>query len=212
MIGLFKISRLTPQDKVLIQAAAGGVGTAAVQMCNAFGCEVYGTAGSDKKVEFLESLGIDMGVNYRKDDFYQLIAQKAGGIDRIIETVGGNVFKKSLELLNPFGQLLVLGYASIPLNKANPFSYWKTWQQAPKAKIMQMAKKSVAIGAAHIGYLIDKPEIVRSSFQELRDFMVTHHIKPVIGKTFDFTQIPDAHAYMESRESIGKIVINVNDC
>ena len=102
-----------------------------------------------------------------------------------------------------------VGFASIPLVKWNPFSWIKTLRMAPKAKVMDMAKRSIGMYATHIGYLIENPELVVENFEDGRQFMIKHGIRPVVGKEFSFDQVPEAHAFMESRQSYGKVVINV---
>jgi NADPH:quinone reductase-like Zn-dependent oxidoreductase len=122
-VALMEICRLRSTDRVLIQAAAGGVGTAAVQIAKANGCEVFGTASRDSKLELIRSLGADHAINYGTDDFVKYIHNTTGGqgVDVVLEVVGGEIFRKSLEILNPFGRLVVIGFASLNLNKLNPF-------------------------------------------------------------------------------------------
>ena len=95
-VSLMDIARLRPSDSVLIQVAAGGVGTAAVQIAKAFGCRVFGTASSDEKIRLLENLNVDVPINYKKTDFTEIIRsdQDGGGVDVVLEVVGGDVFKK----------------------------------------------------------------------------------------------------------------------
>ena len=208
-ISLFNMGRMKPQDIVLIQAAAGGVGTAAVQLAHHYGCRVYGTASKPEKLELIEKLGADKAINYTTEDFLGIIKQKDGGVDLVLEVVGGEVFKKSVELLNPFGRLVVTGYASIPLKKWNPLTWWPTWRDAPKAPIMKMAQNSYGILASHIGYLIERPDIVKKNWEELTQYVKKYGIKPVISKVFNFEDLPEAHHYIESRESYGKVLIKV---
>ena len=209
-ISLFKMGRIQPSDKVLIHAAAGGVGTAAVQLASKFGCEVYGTASNPEKLELIKKLGATRAINYKTEDFETLLREEKGGVDYVLEVVGGDVFKKSVKLLNPFGRLVVTGYASIPFNKWNPWSWWLTWKHAPKAPIMKMAQHSYGILASHIGYLIEKPAIVQTNWEELVHFVTENGIKPVISKSFNFEELPKAHEYMESRKSYGKILVKVS--
>lgn len=208
-VSLFELSRIKASDKVLIQAAAGGVGTAAVQLASKLGCKVTGLAGANDKMQLIEKLGASSTINYRTQDFYEIISKEQGGVDVVLELVGGEIFQKSRDLLNPFGRIAVAGYASIPFQKWNPYSWWLTWKNAPKVAIMSMAKKSYSLSATHIGYLIEKPDVVRRCWDDLRSYTIEHNIKPVVGKVFDFDQIPEAHQWIESRNSVGKVVIRV---
>ncbi len=209
-VALKKMCRLAAGERVLIHAAAGGVGTAAIQIGKALGCTVYGTASKQEKLELIENLGADKAINYSTQDFYEEIIADGGKVDCVLEVVGGEVFKKSLKLLKPFGSLAVIGFASINFKKWNPISWWRTWKDAPKVKILSMMKRSQGIFASHIGYLTNNTEVTSVISEELRSFTEAHGLKPVVGKVFDFEELPEAHRYMESRASVGKIVVKVN--
>jgi len=210
-VALMEVCRLRASDRVLIHAAAGGVGTAAVQIAHALGCEIFGTVGNDSKLDLPRSLGADHTINYRKTDFSAQVSEitSGQGVDVVLEVVGGEVFRKSLALLNPFGRLVVIGFASLNLNKLNPLSWWKTWKDIPRVKIADMATASQVVGASHLGYLLKDTERMKRIWQELSEFVLTHGIKPVVGHEFKFEEMAAAHALMESRRSSGKIVVHV---
>jgi len=211
-VSLFEMARLRSTDSVLIHAAAGGVGTAAVQLAKHFGCIVYGTAGNDEKIKLLSDLNIDGAINYRTQDFEKEIKKMTNGkgVDVILEVVGGEVYKKSLRLLSPLGRIIVVGFASMNLQKWNPLSWLRTWRDMPKTTIMKMAEKSYGVMATHLGYLLPNEKQLQHTWNELCTFMEAHEIKPVVGHLFDFDEIAKAHELMESRKSKGKIVINVS--
>ena len=209
-VALVKLGRLNEGEQILIHAGAGGVGSAAIKLGNAMGCKVYATAGSDEKVKLMKELGADIPINYRTQDFVKVLnGHGVESVDFVLEVVGGEVFKKSINLLHPFGRLVVAGYASIPYKKWNPFTWWPTWRDAPKAQIMDMAKKSIGIFATHIGYLTGREQVAKQVVREMYDFVAEHKLKPLVGKTFAFDQMAEAHAYMESRKSVGKIIVKL---
>lgn len=208
-IALFCQARVQPGETVLVQAAAGGVGTAAVLLLKAKGCKVIGMASRPEKLRLLEKLGADLVINYRTEDFYEKVLAENMRPDVVLELVGGEVFRKSYELLKPFGRMAVAGFASIPLKKWNPLTWYPTWKAAPKARLMDMARRSLGMHATHIGYLIQQPELVRENFDAMAAFVKEHGIRPVVGKEFDFSEVPAAHAFIESRESYGKVVLNL---
>jgi len=129
--------------------------------------------------------------------------------DVVLEVVGGDVFRKSMELLNPFGRLVVIGFASLNLNKLNPFSWWQTWKDIPRVKIDAMATASQVVGASHLGYLLEDKERLNRVWNDLTNFVTEHNLKPIVGHEFKFDEMPAAHALMESRGSTGKIVIHL---
>ncbi len=208
-VALVKMGRVQKSDTVLIHAAAGGVGTAAVQMAKAMDTIVFGTASQSYKLDLVKDLGADHAIDYSKEDFADYIKERSGGIDFVLEVVGGEVYRKSIEILNPFGRLVVIGFASISFNKWNPFTWWKTWKDAPKADVLKMAVGSYGVMGSHIGYLTANEEIAINESGEMISFIRKHGIKPVVGKVFDFDELPAAHDYMESRKSVGKIIVKI---
>ncbi len=210
-VSLVEMARLRPTDRVLVSAAAGGVGTAAVQIARAFGCRVVGMAGSDDKLERVRALGADATVNYRSPDFPRRLEEAVGGraIDVALEFVGGEVFRRSMASLAPFGRLVVAGYASMDLKRWNPVTWWRTWRDAPRVNVMKLAEASTGLLATHVGYLLPDVDRLRRVWQELTAFVEEHGIRPVVGSTFPFHELPDAHRFMESRRSVGKIVVRV---
>ncbi len=207
-VALKKLCRVEAGERVLIQAAAGGLGTAAVQIGHALGCEVFGTASQDEKLELIAKLG-GKPINYRTHDFQEEILRDGGKVNCVLETVGGDVFKKSMKLLDSFGRLVVIGFASMNLKIWNPISWVKTLWDAPKVNMMKMAVESRGIFASHIGYLTENEQLTSAIWDELYKFTKDNNLKPIVGKVFDFSDLADAHSYMESRDSMGKIVIKL---
>ena len=210
-VALMKVARLKSNDTVLVHAAAGGVGTAAVQIAKKFGCNVIGTASKNEKIEMLNNLGIDMAINYLHEDFEEVIKHKMNnnGVDVVLEVVGGDVFKKSMKLLNPFGRTVVAGFASLNLKKMNPISWVNTWKDIPRAKVADLAESSTGLLATHLGYLLNNESLLREVWDELVTFTIKHGIKPIIGHRFEFDDLSKAHELMESRNSYGKIIITL---
>ena len=210
-VGLFEMAKLVTGESVLIQAAGGGVGTAAIQIAKALGCTVYGTISNPEKARLVEDLGIDHAINYLDEDFEESVMKLTDGqgVDVIQEMVGGDVFKKSVRVLKPLGRIIVMGYASMDLKKWNPISWYKTWKGVPKANLMDMSKRVYSMMAFHLGYLMKDEAIIDRIIQGLSEFVIKYNLRPVVGQTFSFDEIPKAHELMESRKSMGKIVIKV---
>lgn len=211
-VSLVEMARLRPSDTVLVQAAAGGVGTAAVQIARAFGCTVYGTAGSDSKLDRLRKLGVERPVNYRRDDFEAVVRDATGGrgVDVVLETVGGEVFRKSQRLLAPFGRVICAGFASLAFRRWNPLSWWQTWRDLPRADIRSLSVGSQGLLSSHVGYLLGRPAILLETWGALREFTLARGIRPIVGATFPLAAIGEAHALMESRQSFGKVVLRTS--
>ena len=209
-VALFTMARVEPGEKVLVTAAAGGVGTAALQLASAYGCEVYGMAGSAEKINFIETLGAKKGFNYRSQNSFQELMKEAKGIDVALETVGGEVFKESLNALDTFGRIVVAGFASLDLNKWSPYSWYKTWRDIPRADIRILSQKSASVMSFHIGYLMEEePQRTSAIYKELADFVQKHDIRPIVDRAFPLEDASQAHSYIESRKSVGKVLLQV---
>ncbi|MEQ9619153.1 MAG: zinc-binding dehydrogenase [Deltaproteobacteria bacterium] len=209
-VALFKMAKIRPGEKVLVTAAAGGVGTAAAQLASRAGCEVYGMAGSREKLDLIKSLGAAESFNYRNPDCFKELLGVSGGVDAVLEVVGGNVFKRSMQVLTPFGRVVVTGFASLDLNRRNPLSWIKTWRDIPRVGVGELARGSHAVMSFHLGHLLDRePGRMELIYSELEKFVTEHDIKPVIGKVFPFDQAAAAHEYVESRKSYGKVLLRI---
>jgi NADPH2:quinone reductase len=201
-VALMEMARLRPTDRVLVTAAAGGVGTAAVQLATAFGCEVVGAVGSEAKLAAVRNLGARDAITYAG------LPRLAGSVDVAIELVGGRVYRDALASLAPFGRLVVAGFASLDLKRWNPYSWWRTWRDIPRARVADLALASRGVLASHLGYLLDDPPRLLRIWQELTGFVTGHGIRPVIGATFPFERLADAHRWIESRQGVGKAVVS----
>jgi NADPH2:quinone reductase len=211
-VALVEMARLLPTDRVAITAAGGGVGTAAVQIAHATGCHVVGLAGSDEKEAVVRALGAHDFVNYRGDGWADRLAGVVGpeGLDVVLEVVGGEVYRACLDALAPFGRLVVAGYAGLDYSLWNPLSWWRAWRDAPRLSITDAAVASVGVMATHVGYLIDDEARLVRTWTALSDFTRRHGLRPQVGATFPFEELPEAHRLMESRRSRGKIVVRVD--
>jgi len=210
-VALMEMARLRSTDRVLVTAAAGGVGTAAVQIASRFGCAVVGMAGSDEKLEAIRALGAGDAVNYRRPGFEARLREAAGPgrFDVVLDVVGGEVFRSVWPVLAPFGRVVVAGFASLALRRWNPLSWLRTWRDLPRAGIGSLAPASHGFMATHIGYLLDDPPRLARVWGELMAFVDEHGVRPVVGATFSFDEMAEAHRLMESRRSTGKIVVRV---
>jgi NADPH2:quinone reductase len=209
-VSLFEMARLRPSDRVLVHSAAGGVGSAAVQLAKRFGCTVAGAVGSDRKLETVRGLGADFAYNYRATGAEAQLAVRLGAasIDVVIALVAGEPYRAALRSLAPFGRVVVAGVAGLQLDRRNPLSWLRAWRDLPRPDVRKMATGSYGVLATHLGYLLRYPERLPRVWGDLRAFLERHRIRPLVGQELPFERMSDAHALMESRESVGKIVIH----
>ncbi|HXB11439.1 MAG TPA: zinc-binding dehydrogenase [Bacteroidia bacterium] len=196
-------------DTVLIHAAAGGVGTAFVQYALYKKCIVFATAGSDEKVSMLKQAGVQYAINYRKENYLEIIKQntKSKGIDVIFESLGGKYVKEGIKLLNPGGRIICIGAAEMS-NSTNPLYQLKTGLAFGFYHPGQfiMASKSI-IGVNMLKISDDKPLVLKRCLEGVMELYSKGAFKPFVGKIFPASEIGKAHEYIESRASTGKTVI-----
>jgi NADPH2:quinone reductase len=210
-VALFKMARLRPTDTVLVTSAAGGVGSAAVQLAYAFGCPVLAAVGSAGKIDPVRRLGASHAFDYAALEEEVRRTTAGRGVDVVLELVGAEVYRASFRSLAPLGRIVVAGFSGRPeLQRWNPLSWLRTWKAVPRPDLMQMLQRSLAVASTHIGYLLSADGIVSPIWNELTAFAAEHGIRPVVGAQFDFDHMADAHAFVESRRSVGKVVVTVD--
>lgn len=183
-------------DTVLVHAAAGGVGTLAVQLAKIMEAgKVIATANSSKKLELVLSLGADVGINYTEENWHEqvLAATEGKGVDIILEMVGGNIFKKSLKCMAINGRLVVYGRAGGQTTKFDP------------AILMQ---RNVSIIGFWLIHILKDVKLYKESVIELLNYIGEGKLKLIIGNTFPLDDAKLAHELIEGRQTFGKIVLN----
>jgi NADPH2:quinone reductase len=207
-VGLMEMARLRPADRVSVSPAGGGVGTAAVQIAAALGCEVVALAGSDEKLVNVRGLGARRTVNYRRPGWREALAE-GGPVDVALEMVGGDVFRGVRDALAPFGRVVVAGYADLDYSLWNPLSWWRALRGIPRMSLKRMFMGSNGMLSTHLGYLLDDAERLERVWRELVDFVRRHDLRPQVGHVLPFSMVAEAHRLIESRKSYGKVVLRV---
>ena len=185
-----------PGETVVVHAAAGGVGTIAIQLAKMWGAKVIAVASSESKRALATSLGADAVVHSALENLGEAIRAANGGkrVNLILEMVGGKTFDDSLEILAPFGRLIVYGMAS---------------RVAPS--IIQPASLmggSKTITGFWLQHCFGKKELMNDVIEQLFALVVEGKLKPVIGATYPLSQAVSAHNALRSRETTGKITLD----
>lgn len=202
-------TRLFKNDHVLIQAAAGGVGTALVQMAKLKGCIVYGTAGSEEKCQHLKKIGVDFPINYSTDDFVKRIRQirNGKGVDVVFDSLGGITFGKGFSLLNPTGRIIGFGAAESS-GSNNPLGIIKLLFGFGFRSAVHLLIQSRSINGLNMLRVADhRPDIMQYCMESVVKLYQEGKIKPVRGGIFDSDKIAEAHTYVQSRNSKGKVAV-----
>ena len=190
------VGHLQKGESVVIHAAAGGVGTIAIQLAKMWGAKVIAVASSESKRALAKSLGADIVIDAAQDKLKDAILEANGGkpVNLVLEMVGGKTFDVSLDVLAPFGRLVTFGMAS---------------RTAPTpihpGVLMGGSKTVVGFWLAHC---FGKKELLNDVITELFSLVIEGKLKPVIGATFGLSQATQAHQEMLARKTTGKITLN----
>lgn len=199
---------LNEGDQVLVQAAAGGVGTLLTQIAKSKGCTVFGTA-STKKQDVLVKNGVDHPIDYTKSDFAAVISKILDGnkLDVVFDSIGGKAFKQGWKLLQPGGVMVNFGAAAqvSGSNKLKSLGVVAGFGLFSPLQLLMSSKSMVAVNMLRIAD--HKPHIFKKTFDGVMKMTSEGIIRPIISKTFKASQIAEAHDYLESRQSAGKIVM-----
>lgn len=201
---------LYPEDKILVHSAAGGVGTALVQLARLKGCTIFGTASRDEKMEVMRENGVHHPINYRTQDFREAVSQELGDdrIDVIFESLGGKYFQQSMKLLGAGGRIVGFGASSRSGGGKNLFSTLKLVAGFGLFSPVQILMKSQAIIGVYMLAIADyKPLKLQRCLLNVVDLTKQGHLDPYSGGTFKAEQIAEAHQYLQSGQSIGKVAV-----
>ncbi len=193
--GLHRLAGLAKGERVLIHAAAGGVGLAAVQIARRAGAEIFATAGTPEKREYLESLGVQHIMDSRSLAFADEIMRITGGkgVDVVLNSLPGEFAVKSLALLGAYGRFVEIGKTDIYQNKQMglfPF------------------RNNLSYFACDLERLCrERPTLIRSLFLELMDLFRSGELQPLPLQVFPVEEVAKAFRYMAGRKNLGKVVI-----
>lgn len=190
-------THLAAGESVVVHAAAGGVGTLAVQLAKAWGAgRVIGVASSPEKRELVESLGADVTVESGATDLKQaLIAANDGApVDIVLEMVGGPTFDASLAALAPFGRLATFGMAGrTPPSPIDP------------GALLQRSRAVIGFWLVHC---LSKPGMVKEPMTEMLQMVAAGNLSPIVGNTYPLADARRAHEDLLARRSTGKLVLD----
>ena len=190
------MGHLEKGQSVVIHAAAGGVGTIAIQLAKLWGATVIAVTSSDEKAELAKSLGADHVVDAATEDLSKALREANGGrgVNLILEMVGGKTFDQSLLALGTFGKLITFGMAS------------RTAPTPIHPGALMHGSKTVA--GFWLANCFGKKEMFNDVIEELFTLISEGKLKPVIGATYPLSQAQAAHKSMLARESVGKIALD----
>jgi NADPH:quinone reductase-like Zn-dependent oxidoreductase len=200
---------LQPGESVLIHNAGGGVGLAALEIAKRLGATTYGTA-SPGKHDFLRRRGLDHAIDYRNQDWLAALMKLTGGrgVELVIDPIGGGHWQKSYQALRSTGRLGMFGVSAASANGLRgKLGMLKAAWQTPWFHPFGLLSKNKGVFGLNLGHMWHEPEKVAEWMNVMLDGIKEGWINPHVDRTFPFDQVGAAHAYMESRKNIGKVVL-----
>ena len=207
---LFNVFRVRAGDHVLIHQAAGGVGTAASQLCRSVGgVTTYGTA-SKSKHDYVRSNGCDHPIDYRSVDYVEEIRRLTDGrgVDVVLDALGGSDWKKGFSLLRPGGLLIAFGWANMAKYGKRRMSHvLGQFTHLPWWTPVKLINENKGVAGVNMARLWDERELTFEAFTALLDLYVQGVIKPHVDRSFPLEQAAQAHAYIEAGKNLGKVLL-----
>ena len=192
---VFDRGRLQAGESFLVHGGSSGIGTTAIQLAKAMGARVFATAGSKDKCRACEKLGAERGINYRDEDFVEIVKAATGqGVDVILDMVGGDYVARNFKALAPEGRLCYIAFLG---------------GSKVEADLLPIMLKRLTVTGSTLRPrdIAFKGAIARNLRDKVWPLIEAGKIKPVIHKTFPLAQAAEAHRLMESSAHIGKIVL-----
>ena len=190
-----RMARIEPGETIVVEAAAGGTGTLAVQVAKTAGARVIGLASSAEKRELVESLGADATVDSRSEDLLAAILEANGGekVDAVLHMSGGDAFDAELRALAPLGRMVVFGNAS------------RESRQIDSGVLLHGSKAVIGFWLVHV---LARRDLAVPLVGELLEALATGALRVTIGGVYPLSEAARAHEALESRTSAGKLLLD----
>jgi NADPH:quinone reductase-like Zn-dependent oxidoreductase len=212
--GLVVMGGLKDGERVLIHAAAGGVGISAIQIAKLLGAEVFGTASASKH-DAIRAQGVDHPIDYRTQDFAEEVARITGGegVDVIFDALGPTSFRKDYRLLRQGGRLIMYGASEVQSGERRSIpAAVRTLAKSPFASMpwwkgLAVMNENKGVFGLNMLHWWDKEQSLDRVIEPLMPALQRGELKPVVAESFPFDRAPDAHRFIAERRNIGKVVL-----
>jgi synaptic vesicle membrane protein VAT-1 len=207
---LFRVANVRPGERVLVHMAAGGVGTAVLQLCRTVDdLEVFGTA-SAAKHGVLKAEGCAHPIDYHATDYAAEVARLTGGegVDIVLDPLGGHDWRKGLKLLRPCGRLVAYGFANLASGqRRRPARLVSQMAGIPLLTPLGLMNHNRTISGVNVGHLWGQVAILREELQAVLTLWDKGSVKPLIDRTYTFTEAATAHRRLLQHQNTGKVVL-----
>ncbi len=207
---LFHIGRVHPDSTVLLHMAAGGVGTAVLQLLSTVeGVSIFGTASAPKH-DYLRELGCDHPIDYRTEDYAEVVTRvtEGRGVDIVLDPLGGMDWRKGLRLLAPAGRLVAFGFANMIQGERR--SLWRALTQllrVPRFTPIAAMEHNRGLQGVNMGHLWDESAMLLQQLERLMELYEEGVVRPNVHAEVPFDRAGEAHTMLESGANRGKVVL-----
>ena len=205
---LHYLGHLKKGETVLIHGGAGGVGTAALQLCQWAGIEKVWATASGSKSEVIEKFG-GIPIDRHNEDFVKIVkkATDGRGVDHILDPIGGDNLTRSLSVLAEGGRLYTYGMsAAAPSSKRSLIRAFLAWRKTPKFDPLKLMMRNRGVFGVHMGTWKDE-DAMSEQLHKIMDGIKQGYLNPVIDSVFDAKDVAEAHQYIHDAKNIGKVLL-----
>lgn len=191
---VFDRAKLKPNEKLLIHGGSSGIGVTAIQMAKTWGATVLVTAGSEEKCIFCEKLGADKAINYRTQNFSEEVKRLYGGVDVVLDMIGGDYTTHNLDILNEEGRLVLINAIR---------------GEEITVRLSQIMRKRLIVTGSllRIRSTAFKATVARQLRETVWPWLISGQVKPIVFQTFPLQSAGEAHQLMERGIHMGKLVL-----
>ncbi len=206
-----QLVRIKPGGTVLVHSAAGGVGSALLQICKISGFRTVGVVGASHKVEFAKRFGADVVIDKSKEDLWRRAEEASPeGYDAIFDANGYTTLKKGYDHLVPTGKLVSYGFHTLLPKQGGRINYLKAawgllW--TPRFNPMEMVIANKAVVGFNVSFLFSRTDLLEEGMRDMLAWLEQGKLQPPAVTEFAFDKAADAHKLIESAQSVGKLVL-----
>jgi putative PIG3 family NAD(P)H quinone oxidoreductase len=195
---VFMVAGLRPQEHFLVHGGAGGIGTMAIQLAHALGARVYTTAGSPEKLALCVELGADVGINYREDDFVDVVRRESDGhgADVVLDNIGAKYLGRNVDVLGEQGRLVVIGMQGGTRGELD-------------LGVLLRKRGAVIATALRSRSVEDKATICAAVAEHVWPLVGEGLVRPIVHASLPLAQAAEAHTLLESGDTVGKVLLTV---
>jgi NADPH:quinone reductase-like Zn-dependent oxidoreductase len=211
---LFRVARIRPRERVLVHMAAGGVGTAVLQLCRTVeGVETFGTASASKH-DYVRKHGCDHAIDYRTKDYVTEVRKLTDGrgVDIVLDALGGKDWRRGYDLLAPAGMIVLFGIANTNVGGGRHLLHaLKVVLQIPRWSGRTLLDENKGVAGVNVGHLWNERAMLREELAALLDLYREGKIEPHVHRVFPFSQAKEAWEEIELGRNVGKVLLRPDE-